>query len=54
MRVVAQFVQAHADDGNYPDAVFFLGTYGTAYQKLGSILEPFDARSTKTKSFGNW
>lgn len=50
-RVVPELLQADTDDGDDVDPEFFLRTYGAADQDLGSILEPFEARSTETKRF---
>lgn len=46
-------MEADPDDGDDPDAKFFLWTDGAADQEFGSILEPFNAGSTKTEGVGN-
>lgn len=50
---IAQLVKADSDDRDDPDTVFLLRSDGAADQELGSILEPFDARSTEAKRVGN-
>jgi hypothetical protein len=49
--VIAKLLQADADDRDDVDAEFFLRTNRAAYEDFGSILEPFETRSTETKGF---